>query len=128
MSAYETLNDANELNRLAPQAGIASGNLRAFTGERAITKEEQQRYQLIHETRNSLERIETALRQCGNGGSVSQLLKSDIDNAAKHSLRVAKNLREMKKLLFPTAPKEKTAEEKTPDLYEKNGATAQTEQ
>ena len=74
-----------------------------------VSNEELSRMSLQQEIRDSLERIYTALNQSSRNVNLTPLLRSDLDNAVRHALRVSKNLREIKKSLFPPAEKEETA-------------------
>lgn len=83
--------------------------------ERAATPEEMEIWQkqkqisdIASRAQNSLQRIHEALHAASSGApkdnAATLLLKSDLDNAARHSQQVAKYIREVKKVLFPATP------------------------
>lgn len=84
--------------------------------ERAATPEEMETWQkqkqineIANRAQNSLQRIHEALHAASSGApkdnAATLLLKSDLDNAARHSQQVAKYIREVKKALFPQVEK-----------------------
>ena len=92
---------------------VATGALRGLTPEESIRI---QRRPLIGKSTDSaigsLQRIHEAI-MLATTEEVGPLLKSDLDNAAKHAAQVAKHIRSIKKALFPVVDKPLLPEVKT---------------